>query len=117
MAMQITEVQSNGVLILELNGRLDTLTAEAAKEKLLAIIGDQPVGLVVDCSGVKYVSSIGLRVLMVATKRVAALQGKFVLCALPHHLRMVFDLAGFSAVVPVLPTREEALAFLSGTAP
>jgi anti-anti-sigma factor len=115
--MQITEVRSNGVLILELKGRLDTLTAEPAKERLLAAIGNQPVRLLLDCSQVTYISSTGLRVLMVLAKSVAAVQGKVVLCAPPQHVRMVFDLAGFSAVVPVLPTREAALTLLGGPVP
>ena len=108
--MQITESIDQGVAVLEVSGRIDAATAEQFKQKLLATIGDRPIRLALDFAQVVYVSSIGLRVLVVTAKRIAAVRGKMVFCGLTGPVREVFELAGFASVVPVFPDRTAAVA-------
>jgi anti-anti-sigma factor len=65
----------------------------------------------VDFSGVEYISSAGLRVLLVAAKRMGG--GGLVLCALTEPVRQVFDLAGFLPLFAVEASRDGALARLA----
>ena len=51
--------------------------------------------LVVDFSGVEYISSAGLRVMLILAKRVREQRGALALCGLGDSVRHVFDLAGF----------------------
>jgi anti-anti-sigma factor len=63
----------------------------------------------VDFGGVSYISSAGLRVLLVAAKRLRAGRGTLVLCALGDPVRQVFDLAGFLPLFTVEATRALAV--------
>jgi anti-anti-sigma factor len=108
--MQISELDNNGVAVLGVSGRIDASTSEQFKNKLLATIGDRPVRLVLDFSQVEFISSIGLRVLVVSAKRVAAVRGKMVFCGLAGPIREVFELAGFTSVVPFFPDQAAAVA-------
>jgi anti-anti-sigma factor len=65
--------------------------------------------LAVDLSQLDYVSSSGLRVFLLAAKQLQGTQGKIVLCALKDHVRQVFDLAGFSSVLSIYGSRDEAI--------
>jgi anti-anti-sigma factor len=111
--MQIVEVENNGVTFLGLSGRIDAGSSESFKHKVLATIGDRSVRLVLDFAGVDFISSIGLRVLVIAAKRVAAVRGQLAFCGLQGPVREVFELAGFTSVATVFLNREAALAALA----
>jgi anti-anti-sigma factor len=110
--MDITELTSNEVVILSLSGRLDAVTADPVKQRLLAKVGATGPRLVLDFASLTYVSSAGLRVLLEVARRVDAAQGRLALCAMVRHVHQVFELAGFSALIPIYATREEALTAL-----
>jgi anti-sigma B factor antagonist len=108
--MQISESENQGVAVLGVTGRIDATTSEQFKDQLLATIGDRPIRLVLDFARVEFISSSGLRVLVVAAKRVAAVRGKMVFCGSTGSVREVFDLAGFTSVVPCFPDQDAAVA-------
>jgi anti-anti-sigma factor len=112
--MQISESGNQSVAVLGVSGRIDASTSEHFKQKLLATIGDRPIRLVLDFAQVEFVSSIGLRVLVVTAKRVAAVRGKMVFCGLTGPVREVFELAGFTSVVPFFPDQAAAVASFGG---
>src|SRR6476660_9298695 len=101
--MQISESAENGVILLVPQGRIDGSTAEPFKQKLLATISDSPIRMVIDFAQVDFISSIGLRVLVVTAKRIAAVRGKMAFCNVNGSIREVFDLAGFTAVAALFP--------------
>jgi anti-sigma B factor antagonist len=107
--MDITEEKRGEVMLLGIKGRLDTSTASRLEEKLLALINGGERRLTLDCSQLDYISSAGLRVLLLAVKRMKEVNGKIVLCALKDQIKEVFDIAGFSSLFPSFATQEEAL--------
>jgi stage II sporulation protein AA (anti-sigma F factor antagonist) len=107
--MEFTELRDGKVVVVIPNGRIDAATAEEFQKRLLAIIGDQPIRLALDCTEIRYISSIGLRALIVAAKKVAAVRGRLVVCAVPRHVQQIFDLAGIATVITILGTRQEAI--------
>jgi anti-anti-sigma factor len=111
--MEIIEQTTDGVVVLTLAGRLDALTADGVRERLLAGVGSAAPRLVLDFARLTYVSSAGLRVLLELSRRVTAAEGRLALCALVRQVQQVFDLAGFAALIPIHATREEALAALA----
>ena len=72
--------------------------------------------IVLDLSGLEYVSSAGLRVLMLARKQVHAQGGTLVVAALGPMLREIFEISRFSTVFAVHSTVREAIAAISPTA-
>ena len=63
--MEINEQDQGGVIVLEPTGRLDSMSCRNFEARLLAAL-DQRGAVVVDCKGLEYVSSAGLRALLVA---------------------------------------------------
>ncbi|MGH7166135.1 MAG: STAS domain-containing protein [Nitrospiraceae bacterium] len=62
-----------------------------------------------DLEGVDFMSSAGLRVLLVAAKRLKPLNGKIVLYSLKPQIREVFEIAGFTTIFPIYAQQEEAV--------
>ena|SRR6266566_7006075 len=107
--MDISEDRKADAVILALSGKLDAMTAKTFEDKILGVINSGTQRLVVDLSQLEYVSSSGLRVLLLAAKRLQGTDGKIVLCALKDQIRQVFDLAGFSSILRIYGSRDEAI--------
>lgn len=107
--MEVTEKRQDGICILSLAGRLDANTSAGFQEKLLQIIEDGTSNIVLDCEKLDYISSAGLRVVLVAIRQVKQTEGKVVLCSLQDYIKEVFEVAKFDAFLPIAPTVEEAL--------
>jgi anti-sigma B factor antagonist len=107
--MDISEDRKANALILALSGKLDATTAKTFEEKILGVINSGEQRLVLDLSQLEYISSSGLRVLLLAAKQLQRTHGKIVLYALQDHIRQVFDLAGFSSILPIYGSRDEAI--------
>ncbi|MBI0536427.1 anti-sigma factor antagonist [Roseomonas sp. KE2513] len=106
--MQITEHKEGALTVAALDGRLDTATAPATEEKLVALL--EGGGVVADMSGVRYVSSAGLRVLLKAAKQARTKGVPFSVCGLQPAVQEVFEISGFDKIIPSHPTRAAALA-------
>ena len=107
--MQIAELRQDGVDVLAPAGRIDTTTVDALEARLNPLLAAAVPRIVVDFSGVEYISSAGLRVLLVAAKRVKSAAGGLALCAMGDSVRQVFQLAGFIPLFTIRDTREAAV--------
>jgi anti-anti-sigma factor len=108
--MELTTAKIGPVSVVDAAGRIDSVTAKSLEEKLLGLIREAPSALVVDFAKVDYVSSAGLRVLLVAAKHSKAAHCNFALCSLKAQVRQVFDISGFDTIMAILPDRASALA-------
>jgi len=111
--MDIAEEVLEQALILAPRGRLDSSTAPALQEQLMGRIDDAPA-LLIDCAGLDYVSSAGLRVLLMGGKQSKQKGRGFALCNLQDSVREVFEISGFLTVLSCYPDRAKALNALSG---
>ncbi len=115
--MDISEDRKADAVVLALSGKLDATTAKAFENKILTVIDSGAQRLVVDLAQLDYVSSSGLRVFLLAAKRLQATNGKITLCGLQDQIRPVFDLAGFSSIISIYGSRDDAIKALSTLAP
>ena len=90
-------------------GRIDGSTASPFQESLLKLIEGGKGSLVVDFENIEYISSAGLRVLLLAAKQLQAGGRKIVLCAMRDHIAEVFKISGFSEILAIHPTRQDAI--------
>ena len=103
-------------VVLAPRGRIDHATADALEAALAPYLvrcadgGDQ---LVLDLSGVEYIASVGLRVLMVAAKQARARNGTVAVAALQPVVREIFEISKFTMVLPTFPSVRDALGELS----
>jgi len=91
-------------------GRLDADTSGEFEKEVMEKLGASPRGMVMDFSGLGYVSSAGLRVVLLAAKKAKAAGGAFVLCGLSPSIKEVFKISGFLSILTVDPDRQAALA-------
>ena len=107
--MEIAEERIANALVVHATGRLDGTTAASFESAVLARLDSKPARLVLDFAGVEYISSAGLRAVLLAAKRAKTVDCGLAVCGLREHIREVFDLSGFANVVAIHPTVEEAL--------
>src|SRR5262249_27689209 len=108
--VEILETRENAVVILGLTGRIDAANAGLLEENVLRLIDAGERRLVFDLAGVDYISSAGLRVFLVAAKRLRSADGMLALAGLQDRVCEVFEMAGLSSVLRVCRTRAEAVA-------
>jgi anti-anti-sigma factor len=106
--MDIEESRTGGAVTLALKGRLDGASSGGFETRMLAQIDAGDRNFLIDMAQLDYISSVGLRVFMLATKRLKPLGGRIVLCALQPSIKQLFDIAGFSTIFTITATREEA---------
>ena len=110
--MEITQTDQEGVVIIEVKGRLDTLSSSELENHIEKLINENKPKIVLDFSELDFISSSGLRVLLAAAKQLKTISGKMVLCALRDHVKEVFDVAGFTLLFSLFPSREAAIKIL-----
>jgi len=97
------------VTVVEMEGNLDTNTSVDAQQLINTLIDDGAVKLLVDFAEVDFVSSSGLRVLLATAKRLGGSGGSLRICGLNEAVDEVFEISGFSTILDVFPSRDEAL--------
>jgi anti-anti-sigma factor len=95
-------------------GRLDHSTADGFEHALLPLAQDaQSATLIVDFANVDYISSVGLRVLMLAAKAARARNARIAAVALQPIVAEIFTISRFDSVFEVFASLREALAAMS----
>ena len=107
--MEIVEDKTSQCVIIGITGRLDTTNYTLLENKLMELIDNQQDKILVECSKRDYISSSGLRILLMALKKLTAMKGKFALCSLQENIHEIFEISGFSSIFEIHPTREDAL--------
>lgn len=110
----IDEATAGDVIVLAPRGRIDSQTAKTLENAVLGAISDGRRHLVFDLGAVDYISSAGLRVILLGGKRLKDLGGVMALCGLSPTIRDVFEISGFLRLFQVRDGREDAIAVASG---
>ena len=109
MDIEVVEERSDGVLVLSPVGRLDSGNVHAFESSVMQRIGGGERRLVFDFSRLEFISSSGLRVLLLATKALKAGAGTLVVCSMKPHIEDVFRISGFDRLISVATSRAAAL--------
>ena len=100
IAMTITKTAENGTLRIALEGRLDTNTAPQLEAELKTSLSGI-TELELDFSGLEYISSAGLRVLLAAQKKMSR-QGKMTIRNVNETIMEVFEITGFVEILTIV---------------
>jgi len=96
--MEVKITNQAGKMLAAIKGRIDTSTADQFQKEIAPLMqGDNP-DIEMDCSGLEYTSSQGLRLLLILQKSVMARKGNLVLKGMQPMVREVFDITGFSNI-------------------
>jgi anti-sigma B factor antagonist len=96
--------------ILPLEGEIDLHVAPQITGSLAKIAAEKPAHVVVDLSGVTYIDSSGLAVLIEAMQNVKRYGGDFALAGLQESVRPIFEIARLDQVFRIFPDTASALA-------
>jgi anti-anti-sigma factor len=107
--MNITDETIEGTVVVHLEGSLDTTTAPETQAHLDALIAGGALTLIADFGDVDFVSSAGLRVLLATAKKLRP-AGLLRLYGLNAAVREVFDVSGFSTIIPIFEDQAAAIA-------
>lgn len=107
--MNLEQERRGDILIVSPGGRLDSSSSPELERLLTEQLETGCQRLVLDFSRLDYISSAGLRVVLLAGKKLRASQGRMVLVSLQDMVREVFDMSGFLTLFAVADTLDEGL--------
>lgn len=112
--MDVTTRPFANVVVVTPVGRLDQSSASALETALAPLWGRPEVAaLVLDFTGIEYISSVGLRVLMIAARQMRGRHARIAVVGLQPVVAEIFSISRFDKVLEVFPTVRAALAALS----
>ena len=88
--------------MVELKGRIDTTNADQFQQEVSPLMEGDQLDIDIDCTGMTYTSSQGLRTFLLLQKSVNARGGKMVLHNMNPMVKEVFDITGFSNIITIL---------------
>lgn len=112
--MEINTEQKGGVLVALTVDRVDGSNAREFQEALQAVIKDTGNAFLLDMEQLTYISSAGLRVILLIARTLQGKNTKFAVCSLSDSVREVFEISGFDKIVATHATQADAIAALEG---
>ncbi len=104
-----SERTDNGIAIITVAGELDLYTAPRLKENLLAALEDGVLKIVIDMTGVHFIDSSALGVLIGGVKRLKPKDGRLVLVSIDENVNWIFQITGLNSVFDIFSSRDDAI--------
>ena len=109
--MEINVERENETMVARVAGRVDSTNAREFEQALNASISDDRK-VIVDLGELSYISSSGLRVILLFAKMLQRRDAKLALCSLSESIREVFEISGFDKIILIHASQTEARAAL-----
>lgn len=100
------------VLVAKADGRIDGTNAQEFQKELETAVDTNARVVVLDLEHISYISSAGLRVILLTAKSLLKKNAKFAVCSLSAQIREVFEISGFDKIISVHASQAEAIAAL-----
>jgi anti-sigma B factor antagonist/stage II sporulation protein AA (anti-sigma F factor antagonist) len=110
ITIEFEEVEGKNVL--RIAGRIDAASAPILEKKIDEQVAQNHIRLLLDFSGVDYLSSAGMRLLLAGTKKLKAKEGILLLSGMGDDVMEIIKLAGFERILNIYGTEKEALTYL-----
>jgi anti-anti-sigma factor len=114
MTMELAHDVSDGLLVIRPKGRIDSDTAALFEARCGSLIRSGPTQVIVDFADVDYISSAGLRGLLIAAKTAKSQGGALTVCGLKGSVGRVMSVSGFDTLLGAHAGVAEAAAALRG---
>jgi len=108
--MSLSSEKIGAILVVSAGGQINSANAAEVESALLAWVEQGERQCVLDLGSLDYISSAGLRVILMLAKRLKQNSGKLILCGLQPQVKEVFDISGFLTILSVVDDRATALA-------
>ena len=111
--MELKSTREGANLIVDVEGRVDGTNAMDFQSALEGAIQQSDQGVIMDMGQLQYISSAGLRVILLVAKSLQKQNAKLLGCSLSESVREIFAISGFDKIVPVHDSRADALKALA----
>lgn len=115
MELTVSSRQEGTHTVISVGGEIDVYTAPSLRERMNELVAEGHYDLIVDMSGVEFLDSTGLGVLVGGLKRVRSHDGTLRLVCPQEKILKVFRITGLTKVFPIHATLDEALSGLADT--
>jgi len=112
MTFNFEIIEIDNALKVILSGRLDSNTSNLLEKNLLSLFEASGRSVLIDFSALDYISSAGLRVIIMAAKKAKDEKGKLMLFNMRPNVRSVFEISGLLMILEVVENQDQALALL-----
>jgi len=107
--MEINSRKENGVTIVKIVGRLDAASAPDFSKQFTDLISQGEMTFVLDFSDLVYISSAGLRSILIVAQELRKKSGKLLIASLKDIVREVFEISGFIQLFQIFDTAGQAV--------
>ncbi len=101
--------KQKSAVIVSIKGRMDAVSAPEFEKRLEEWIDNGESKFVIDFCDLDYISSAGLRSILATAKKLKTKDGWIFLAELKEVVKEVFEISGFSSIIPIYDSVEEAL--------
>jgi len=107
--VNVTTERIDDVLSADVEGRIDGSNVVQFEEAVRTAIEDSDRAVIMNFEKLVYISSAGLRAILLTAKSLQNRDAKLLLCSLSDRIREVFEISGFDKILPIHPSKAEAL--------
>lgn len=110
--VNVTTERIGDVLSANVEGRIDGSNVVQFEEAVRTEIEDSDRAVIMNFEKLVYISSAGLRAILLTAKSLQNRDSKLLLCSLSDRIREVFEISGFDKILAIHASKDEALASL-----
>ncbi len=107
--MTFDKEQAGDITIVRLGGQVDSVKSIELEALTMNLIDGDVKALLLDCAEMDYINSAGLRVFLLAAKRMDQRGLPLAFCGLVPNVQMIFETIGFDRILTVHISRDDAL--------
>ena len=112
--MEIQKERVGDTYVVTVNGRLDGIYSTAFAKEVGELITGMNPKILIDFAEIDFVTSAGIRAVLLLMNKAKATGADFALCGLNEQVREVLDASGLATIIAIHPGRSEGLAALNG---
>ncbi len=107
--MEVNIRKEEKALVVSITGRMDAVSSPDFDAEVEGQIDKGETCLILDLSGLDYISSAGLRSMLTLAKKLKTRNGSLVLCGLQEMVKEIFEVSGFSTIFNIYSSPKEAM--------
>ena len=112
--MAIQAEREGDTLVAKAEGRIDGTNARQFQDDLDSVIEEGDRAVILNFQDLMYISSAGIRVVLMTAKTLQRREARFALCSLSEPVREIFEVSGFDKIIPIHSSQDEAISALGG---
>ena len=110
---EIKDEKKDAITIVDVEGEITSSSSTSLEKHLDELLNTDESRFVIGCDKLDLITSAGLRVLLAFAKKLEKIQGSLSLGGMSENVYEVFEMSGFTGILKIYPTREEAVSSLS----